>query len=100
ALEIRQKLQPNVWTTFSTQSQLGGALLGQKKYAEAESLLLAAYAGLKQREQTIPVPRRVRLAEAADRLIALYTATEKPEELKEWQSERAKYPTPTTQPGR
>jgi len=100
ALAIRQKLQPGVWSTFATQSQLGGALLGQKKYAEAEPLLRAGYAGLKEREQAIPVPRRVRLTEAADRLIALYTATEKPEELKEWQSERAKNPTPATQPGK
>ena len=39
-LVIREKMQPDAWTTFNTQSLLGGALLGQKKYADAEQLLL------------------------------------------------------------
>ena len=80
------------------QGQLGGALLAQTKYAEAEPLLLAGYAGLKEREQSIPAPRRVRLAEAADRLIELYTASGKPDERAKWQAERAKYPNAATQP--
>ena len=54
SLAIREKTQPDVWTTFNTKSLLGGALLGQKKYAEAEPLLLAGYEGMKQREKTIP----------------------------------------------
>jgi tRNA A-37 threonylcarbamoyl transferase component Bud32 len=48
-LVIREKTQPDEWTTFGTKSMLGGALLGQKKYAEAEPLLLAGYEGMKQR---------------------------------------------------
>ena len=51
---IREKFQPDVWTTFNTKSLLGGAQLGQKKYADAEPLLLAGYDGMKQREKTIP----------------------------------------------
>jgi len=39
-LAIREKTLPDLWKTFSTGSMLGGALLGQKKYAEAEPLLL------------------------------------------------------------
>ena len=39
-LAIREKKEPEAWTTFDTKSMLGGALLGQKKYAEAEPLLL------------------------------------------------------------
>ena len=50
-LVIREKTQPDLWTTFNTQSLLGGALLGQKKYAEAEPLLLAGYAGMKRRQK-------------------------------------------------
>jgi hypothetical protein len=34
-------------------SQLGAALAGQKKYAEAEQLLLQGYQGLKARESKI-----------------------------------------------
>src|SRR5262249_21360682 len=36
-----------------SKAQLGAALLGQKKYADAEPLLLAGYEGMKQREKTI-----------------------------------------------
>ena len=47
---------------------------------------------MKAREKTIPPPGRTRLPEALDRLIELYTATNKPDEAKKWQTERAKYP--------
>ena len=46
---------------------------------------------MKQREKTIPPPGKVRIPEALDRLIELYTATNKPDEAKKWQAERAKY---------
>ena len=76
-LAIREKTQPDLWSTFNTQSMLGGALLGQKKYAEAEPLLLDGYEGMKQRENTIPPPASARLPEAIDRLIELYQSTGK-----------------------
>ncbi len=91
-LKIRQAKQPDVWTTFNTQSLLGEALLGQKKYTDAEPLLLKGYEGMKQREKTIPPPAATRIPEALDRLIELYTATTKPDEVKKWRAEQAKYP--------
>jgi serine/threonine protein kinase/tetratricopeptide (TPR) repeat protein len=91
-LTLRAKTHPDVWNTFNTMSLLGGALLGQKKYAEAEPLLLQGYEGMKQREKTIPPAAQLRLPEAIDRLIELYMATNRPEEAKQWQAERAKYP--------
>jgi tetratricopeptide (TPR) repeat protein len=90
-LVIRQKSQPSVWTTFNTQSMLGGALLGQKKFTEAEPLLLQGYEGMKNRDRTIPPQATVRLLEAVDRLIDLYKVQEKPEDVKKWKSERAKF---------
>jgi hypothetical protein len=91
-LDIREKTQPDVWSTFNTKSQLGGAMLGQRKYAEAEPLLLKGYEGMKRREKAIPPQASTRLPEALDRLIELYTATNKPDDVKKWQAERAKYP--------
>ena len=91
-LTIREKTQPDVWSTFNTHSMLGVALLGQKKYADAEPLLLKGYEGMKARETTIPPQGRDRLPEALDRLIELYTATNKPDDAKKWRAERAKYP--------
>jgi len=96
-LTIREKQEPDAWMTRNTESLLGGALLGQKKYAEAEPLLVKGYEGLITRENA-PGADAARLAiqqripEALDRLIELYTATGKPDEAKKWQAERAKYP--------
>jgi serine/threonine protein kinase len=91
-LAIREKKEPDAWQTFYTQSLLGGAILGQKKYADAEPLLLKGYEGMKAREKTIPQQASTRIPEAEGRLIDLYTATNKPDEVKKWQAERAKYP--------
>src|SRR5262249_20158526 len=46
-LTIREKQEPDAWMTPNTQSLLGGALLGQKKYADAEPLLVKGYDGMK-----------------------------------------------------
>jgi tetratricopeptide (TPR) repeat protein len=91
-LAVREKKQPDDWSTFNTKSQLGGVLLGQKKYAEVGPLLMAGYEGMKQREAAIPEQGKARLPEALDRLIEFYTATNKPDEVAKWQAERAKYP--------
>src|SRR5438045_9538971 len=91
-LAIRERTQPDVWNTFNTQSLLGGSLLGQKKYAEAEPLLLKGYEGMKQREKSMEPREAPRLPEALDRLFKLYNATNKPDEAKKWRAERAKYP--------
>jgi hypothetical protein len=101
SLAIREKTQPDVWTTFNAQSMLGGALMGQKKYTDAEPLLLKGYQGMKAREKTIPQAGggELRIPEALDRLIELYTATNKPTEVKKWRAERAKYSRADAKPG-
>jgi serine/threonine protein kinase len=86
-LAIRDKKEPKAWTTFNTRSMLGGSLLGQAKYAEAEPLLLVGYEGMKQREEKISHWSRCRLAEAAERLARLYEATGKKAEAAKWWNE-------------
>jgi len=93
-LTIRQRTQPEHWTTFSTQATLGRALLGQKKYSEAEPLLLAGYEGMKKHEEAIPPNRKALLTEAIDELIALYTALEEPKEREKWQAIRENHAPP------
>ncbi|MEO2089621.1 MAG: serine/threonine-protein kinase, partial [Gemmataceae bacterium] len=88
---IRDKKEPDAWSTFSTQSTLGGALLRQKKYADAEPLLVKGFEGMGQREKAIPPVGRNRIPEALDRLIDLYTATNKPDDAKKYKELRAKY---------
>jgi tetratricopeptide (TPR) repeat protein len=93
-LAIREKNQPDHWGTFSTQSMLGGALLGQKKHADAAPLLVAGYEGMKAREKTIPKTGGSEecIPDALDWIIQLYTATSKPDEVKKYQELRAGYP--------
>jgi hypothetical protein len=89
-----EKAAPDDWRRFDTQSLLGGSLLGQSKNAEAEPHLLSGYEGMKAREPNIPQVRggSLRIPEALDRLISLYTATGRPDEAEKWRAERAKYP--------
>jgi tetratricopeptide (TPR) repeat protein len=83
-LAIRAEKLPDDWRRFNALSLLGGALLGQKKYAEAEPLLLQGHEGMKQREATIPPLAKVRLPEAAERLVRLYEATGRADKARTW----------------
>jgi hypothetical protein len=85
-------MEPEDWRTFNTKSLLGGAMLGQKIYPEAEPLLLAGYEGMKQREDKIPRAAEMRLKDSLERLIDLYTAMDKPDEVTKWQADRSKSP--------
>ena len=86
-LAIRENTQPDDWATFCTKSMLGDALLGQKKYAAAEPLLLAGYEGMKQREAKIPPSGKVRLTQALERLVQLDEALQKKDEAAKWRKE-------------
>jgi tetratricopeptide (TPR) repeat protein len=85
-LAIRQKAQPDDWSTFNTRSVLGGSLLGQKKFAEAEPLILAGHEGMKAREAKIPAPAKSRLAEAAERVVRLYEEWGKTDQAAAWKA--------------
>jgi hypothetical protein len=85
-LKFRQQNQPDRWTTFHTQSLLGGSLLGQKRYAAAEPLLLAGYKGLDQRRAQVPAQDQGRLLAALERLVQLYEATGQEEQAAAWRT--------------
>ncbi len=90
ALRIREKRQPDAWTTFNARSLLGAALAGRQKYAEAEPLLVQGFEGMKRRAAQIPpAARTLRLGEAAARLVHLYQALGKDDEAAKWQKEEA-----------
>jgi hypothetical protein len=86
-LSIRQQQEADVWTTFDTQSLLGHALLGQKKYAEAEPLLVQGYQGMKDREDHMPHDARYRLVLDLEGLVHLYDAWGKKAEADKWRKE-------------
>jgi serine/threonine protein kinase/tetratricopeptide (TPR) repeat protein len=85
-LEHREKAEPDDWSTFLIRSLLGGSLLGQKKYVEAEPLVVSGYDGLKAREAKIPEVSKARLTEAGERVVQLYSAWGKPEKAAEWRA--------------
>lgn len=66
--------------------RVGSQLVAEKKYTEAERMLLEGYHGMCQKkvDQTI-------LLQATDYLISLYSAMDRTDEVKKWQTERAKY---------
>jgi serine/threonine-protein kinase len=83
-LKLRRQVLPNAWTTFHTQSLIGGSLLGQKKLAEAQPLLLEGYEGMQQRASQIPAAAKFRLVEAAQCLVDLYVAGDRPDQAAIW----------------
>ena len=88
-LRLQEAKQPDGWMTFNTKSMLGGALVAQKKYPEAEPLLLQAYEGLQTRLSAIPRDKQTCLTECLERLVELYTAWEKPADAAKWREELA-----------
>jgi hypothetical protein len=63
---------------------LGASLGGQRKYAEAEPLLLSGYGGMILKESTISPAERSNIAEAGDRIVKLYQNWDKPDVAAEW----------------
>jgi hypothetical protein len=72
-LAVRERIPEN-WMLFNTQSLLGGCLARQKRYQEAEALLVSAYEKLRVHELEIPASLKSRVRESLQRIIDLYTA--------------------------
>jgi serine/threonine protein kinase/tetratricopeptide (TPR) repeat protein len=90
-LRLREIQIPDNWRTFNAKSMLGGSLLGQEKYTEAESLLLTGYEGMKQREASIPPEGKPRLSETLQRLVQLDEATDRPDQAAEWKKKLTEF---------
>jgi tetratricopeptide (TPR) repeat protein len=83
-LAAREKAMPQSWHRFDAQSMLGGALLGQRRFAEAEPLIVGGYEHMHERIASIPAYNRDSLVEAGQRVVDLYTAWGKPAQAAEW----------------
>jgi non-specific serine/threonine protein kinase/serine/threonine-protein kinase len=79
AIDQIEKIRRYYWT-----SVLGAALLGQKKYADAEPLLLQGYAGMKQLETGTRAGERRLLTDAGEWVVRFYEVTEQPEKARAW----------------
>ena len=65
-------------------SLLGDSLLAQKKYADAEPLLLESYEEMRDRVKNVSAGGKTELVEATKRLVRLYEALDQPERAAEW----------------
>jgi len=84
AQEAEKKIQPDGWQRYRAESLLGASLAGEKKYAEAEPLLLEGYQGMLARKDRIDVPDRYHLELAHRWVVRLYQAWGKPDKAAEW----------------
>jgi eukaryotic-like serine/threonine-protein kinase len=87
AWEFYRKKQPDDWKRFRAESLLGASLSGQKRYAEAEPLLLEGYQGMLSRKERIAAdqfPGWYHLDRAREWIRELYRAWGKPTKAAEW----------------
>ena len=83
-LEFDEKNQPDVWERFRAESLLGASLVGEKKYSEAEPLLIEGYQGMLARKQWTGVANWYHLDRAREWLAQFYESWGKPEKAAAW----------------
>jgi hypothetical protein len=89
-LAFSETNQPDAWETFHVQFSLGCALLGQKKFADAEPLLLTGYAGMKRRDSKMPQDTRFRVTETLVWLTQFYESQGMKDEAAKWAHDAGK----------
>ena len=87
SLAICKQHMPKNPFRYHVESLLGTALVGQKKFEEAEPFARDGYLVPKSNNAPLP-PETVRIVAALDRLIALYEAWGKADETAKWRKER------------
>jgi serine/threonine-protein kinase len=83
-LTIREQKLPNDWRTYEARGTLGSCLVHQKRYDEAEPLLLSGCEGLRQHAAEIPDGWKPRANADLQQLVQLYEATGRSDEAAEW----------------
>ena len=78
-LSIRDKQMPDDWLTADTRSILGGVMMDEKKYSDAEPLITGGFSALEARQSEIPGEFRPHLRAALMRQIKLYHLTNRPD---------------------
>ena len=97
-LKLRESKKSSDWRLFQTMSQLGEALAGQHKAADAEPLLTRGYEGLKAGEAGIPYFKRNEITAAITRLVAFYEGRREPQKALEWRQKLPPSGAPAARP--
>ena len=87
SVAIYSQKAPQGWNLANAKYWLGTALLDQKKFGEADSLLNAAFAEMTERIDLMPPWGKNHRRDVAARLVALYEAQGKSLEAAQWHKE-------------
>jgi eukaryotic-like serine/threonine-protein kinase len=90
ALKGYLKVRPDFWARFDVESTLGASLAGQKRYADAEPLLLSGYEGMSRLEASIPPINKPSVQRAGEWIAALYQSSGKTAKAAEWRQQLQK----------
>ena len=93
ALKRYEETASDSWARYECQAMLGASMAGQKKYMEAEPLLIGGYSGMIEHRATMPSGSRS-VEKAGQRILQFYQGWGKPEKVAEWR-ERLPKDTPT-----
>jgi serine/threonine protein kinase/tetratricopeptide (TPR) repeat protein len=83
-LVVREKAGADGWETGQVRGLLGYALVGQKRFQDAEPLLLAAHAELTRCERPTRPNEISPLVRVTRALVALYEGWGKPDQARQW----------------
>jgi eukaryotic-like serine/threonine-protein kinase len=86
AVTIVENASPDDWNRYNALSLLGWSLVQQRRYAEPEPVVITAYDGMKAREVGTPAWQRSHLRQAAERVVRLYEAWQKPDQAAVWKA--------------
>jgi hypothetical protein len=77
---------PDLWRTQHAKLLLGVSLLGQKKLADAEPLLVAGYEATRERQAQFAPEPGIAIKQAVQWVVELYEASGQPDKAAEWRT--------------
>jgi hypothetical protein len=83
-LAIRERVTLDDWRRFRTGLMLGEAILGQKRFDEAETFLSQSFAGLQSKFNTVPPEQRADLKLTENRIARLYESLGRKDKASQW----------------
>jgi len=81
-LTVTEENEPNTLVRFDIMGKLGACLAVQRKFDEAEPLLVGGYEGVRELESQTPP-----IIEASERLVQLYELWDKTDKANEWRKQ-------------
>ena len=88
-MDFYRAKKPDDWWRYEAECLLGASLAGQKRFPEAEPLLLEGYQGMSRRKDKIAIPDLYYFDRAHQSLVQFYEAWGKPDKAAKWRGDGA-----------